>query len=161
MKKTGFFPFSKIVKTENFPFTKKTENGIKKGNFIFPLLNSRWRGVVKNGKCKMTEFEMKQKMNRLSSLLKTLKFKEAEFEDQNQALMEDIENLKAELKEVILDRQESVKTDYLHISYRSGSVKWDTKWLDGFAIEHPEYRLGRYRKVGEPTVAFYLPKDQK
>jgi hypothetical protein len=109
----------------------------------------------------MTEFEMKQKMNRLSSLLKTLKFKEAEFENQNRDLVEDIENLKAELKQEVLKREESVKSEYLDISYRSGSVKWDTKWLDGFAIEHPEYRLGRYRKVGEPTVAFYLPKDQK
>lgn len=109
----------------------------------------------------MNEIEMKQKMNKLSSLLKTLKYRQAEFDYQNRDLVEDIENLKAELKQEVLKREESVRTEFLNVSYRSGSVKWDTKWLDGFAIEHPEYRLGRYRKVGEPTVAFYLPKDQK
>lgn len=108
----------------------------------------------------MTEIELKQKMKILSTLLRTLKFKEAEFEKQNHDLVEDIENLKAELKEEILKREESVKTEVLTITYRNGSVKWDTKWLDGFAIEHPEYRLGRYRKVGDPTVAFYLPKER-
>lgn len=107
----------------------------------------------------MTEIELKQKMKILSSLLKTLKLKEAEFEKQNHDLVKDIENLKAELKEEILKRQESVKTEVLNISYRNGSVKWDTKWLDGFAIEHPEFKLGKYRKVSDPTVAFYLPKE--
>lgn len=109
----------------------------------------------------MTEVEMKQKMKILSSLLKTLKLKESEFENQIRDLTEDIENLKTELKEEILERQESVKTDFLTATYRKGAVKWDTKWLDGFAIEHPEYRLGRYRKIGDPTVAFVLPKEQK
>ena len=109
----------------------------------------------------MTEIELKQKMKILSSLLKTLKLKEAEFENQISDLTEDIENLKAELKEEILKREESVKTSVLTITYRNGSVKWDTKGLDGFAIEHPEYKLGRYRKIGDPTVAFCLPKEEK
>lgn len=109
----------------------------------------------------MTEIELKQKMKILSSLLKTLKLKEAEFENQISDLTEDIENLKAELKQEILNRQESVRTNFLTVSYRKGAVKWDTKWLDGFAIEHPEYKLGRYRKIGDPTVAFCLPKEEK
>lgn len=103
---------------------------------------------------------MKQKMVILSTLLKKLKLKQAEFEQQNFDLLEDIENLKAELKDEILKREESIKTAYLTVSYRKGAVKWDTKWLDGFAIEHPEFKLGKYRKVGDPTVAFCLPKEE-
>ena len=109
----------------------------------------------------MTEFELRQKMNQLSNLLATLKMKEAEFEKQTCDLVEEINGLKSELKNEILSRGKSVVTDNLVGSYRKGAVKWDTSWLDGFAIDHPEYHLGQYRKIGDPTVAFSFPKEKK
>ena len=109
----------------------------------------------------MTDIELKQNMIILSRLLKEMKLKEAEFEKENRDLAERIENLKTEVKEEILKRQDTVRIPLLTATYRKGAVKWDTKWLDGFAIEHPEYQLGRYRKVGDPTVAFSLPKEME
>ena len=107
----------------------------------------------------MTDLELKQRMFVLSGMLKQMKQKETEFEKENRDLAERIENLKTEVKEEILKRQESVKMPFLTVTYRKGSVKWDTKWLDGFAIEHPEYNLGKYRWISNPVIAFSLPKE--
>ena len=53
----------------------------------------------------------------------------------------------------------SSKTVQGHItrSIRRGSTRWDTKFLEGYVLNHPE--LLKYKLEGKPTVAFKL-KDE-
>ncbi len=102
----------------------------------------------------MTEQELIAKMDDLGRMLNEAEEKQLAFDLENKELFGNIEELKAELKDIFLERKESMKSQCLEVQYRKGAVKWDTKWLDGFAIDHPEYNLGQYRKIGKPTVAF-------
>ena len=109
----------------------------------------------------MTEFELKQKMEKLGDLIKIKQFRQMKFDNENKELDDRIDDLKTELKTEILQRKQSIVSEHLIAQYRKGPVKWETKWLDGFAIDHPEYHLGQYRKIGDPTVAFSFPKEKK
>ena len=100
-----------------------------------------------------------EKMDELGRAMRTLEDKQLEFNMENRDLTERIADLKNELKEYFLERKESKTSQCLSVQYRKGAVKWETNWLDGFAIEHPEYNLGQYRKVSKPTVAFSTIDD--
>jgi len=105
----------------------------------------------------MNEELLKEKMDRLGCLIHKFEEAQIEFEAQNHDLIYEIDDLKNELKEIFLERKESMTTQCLNVTYRKGAVKWDTKWLDGYSIDHPE--ILKYRKVGNPTVAFKIPDD--
>ena len=107
----------------------------------------------------MNEFELTNKMNILGIRMKRYEVIKAAFEESTRELTEDIEALKAELKAEFLTRKESKETDTLVVKYRNGAVRWDSDALRVYAKTHPE--LNEFRKTGEPTIAFSLPKPKE
>ena len=107
----------------------------------------------------MDELELIQKMNILGTLMKEYGIVKATFEENVKSLTEDIEALKAELKTEFLTRKEGLSSDLLIVKYRKGAVRWDTDLLKAYAKTHPEMEV--FRKTGEPTVAFSLPKEEE
>lgn len=105
----------------------------------------------------MTETELVQKMNMLGGLMQDLADQKAVFEEQTKDLTDLIEDLKTELKEEFLNRKESMTCKHLVAQYRKGATRWDSVGLNRYLKHHPE--LEKYRKVGDPTVAFFLPKE--
>ena len=94
----------------------------------------------------MTEEELKAKMDELGKLLHQYEQDHLEFDLAHREMVAKIADLKTELKKVFLERKESAKSDCLEVRYRKGAVKWETKWLDTFAIEHPEFDLREHRQ---------------
>lgn len=107
----------------------------------------------------MDKIDVTKTMDELGRAMRALEDKQLQFDMKNRELVDRIDSLKAELKEYFMVLKESATSQCLSVQYRKGAVKWDTKWLDGFAIDHPEYNLGQYRKVSKPTVAFVLRDD--
>ena len=68
-----------------------------------------------------------------------------------------IDELKQEIKDEVMELGRTVETLKLKVEFRRGSNRWDTRFLEGYAINHPE--LLQYRREGAPTVAFKL-KDE-
>ena len=105
----------------------------------------------------MNEAELKAKMDELGRAMYEMENKQLEFDYSVRELSQKIDDLKAELKPVFLERKLSLESDTMKAQYRKGAVKWDTKWLDGYSVDHPE--IEKYRRVGQPTVAFVLRSD--
>jgi len=103
--------------------------------------------------------EITDLMDELGKAMRKYEDAQLQFDLENRELVETIATLKDAIRPAILKGKETVKSQCLEARYRKGAVKWNTSWIDGFAIEHPEYELGKYRKVGEPTVAFVLRSD--
>ena len=76
---------------------------------------------------------------------------EAEFSGKTQTVVEKINILEAEVKELVKALGQSVKGQFLHAIFTKGRVSWDSKALDGYAKAHPE--LAEYRKEGDPFVS--------
>jgi len=106
----------------------------------------------------MIDQELKMKMDVLGSLLQTMEEKKAAFEEQTRTLSEQIEDLKNELRTEFLNRKESLASDVLVVKYRKGAVRWDSAGLNRYTKTHPE--LEEFRKIGEPTVAFCLRREE-
>ena len=96
-------------------------------------------------------------MNYLGCLMKSLENKKAAFELETQYLNDKISELKSELKEIFLERKESLTTDHLVVQYSKGAVRWDTATLNVYVKSHPEMAV--FQKIDKPTVAFSLPKE--
>ena len=107
----------------------------------------------------MTELELINKMNILGTMMKKYEVIRTAFEESTRNLTEEIESLKSELKTEFLNRKESKETDVLVVKYRNGAVRWDSDALRVYAKTHPE--LNEFRKTGEPTIAFSLPKAKE
>ena len=105
----------------------------------------------------MTETELLEKMKNLGGLLRSFEIKKREFEKQTADLNDQIDKLKSGLKEVFLERKESMTTDRLVVQYRKGTVRWDTATLNVYVKTHPEMAV--FQKIDKPTVAFSLPKE--
>ena len=105
----------------------------------------------------MNEAELKAKMDELGRAMYEMENKQLEFDYSVRELSQKIDDLKDEIRPEILVREESVEADVMKVQYRKGAVKWDTKWLDGYSVDHPE--IEKYRRVGQPTVAFVLRSD--
>lgn len=105
----------------------------------------------------MNDEMLKEKMDQLGRMIYQLEMNQREFEEKNNELINGIDELKTELKEFFLERKESLTSQCLIATYRKGAVKWDTKWLDGYSIDHPE--ILKYRKVAPPTVAFRIVEE--
>ena len=76
---------------------------------------------------------------------------EAEFAGKSETVIEKIEALENQVKELVKEKGASVKGQFLHAVFAKGRVSWDTKTLDGLMIAIPE--LGQARKQGEPSVS--------
>ena len=81
---------------------------------------------------------------------------EEEFAYQTQAVDENIKLLEDEIREAVIEHGESVKGSAFHAVYMKGRVSWDGKFLDGYAVDHPE--LLHWRKEGNPTVSIRASK---
>ena len=100
----------------------------------------------------MTNEELEEKMDELGKAMHEYEERQLAFDLKNRDLTEKIAGLKEDLKKIFLARKEGLKSQCLEVRYRKGAVKWETKWLDGYSLDHPE--ITKFRKVGEPTVAF-------
>ena len=100
----------------------------------------------------MNDEMLKAKMNKLGRDIHLLEDLQLQFDYEHKDLIEEIEDLKNDLKPEILARKESVESDVMKAQYRKGAEKWETKWLEGYSIDHPE--ILKYKTVGKPTVAF-------
>lgn len=67
-------------------------------------------------------------------------------------LVNESEQLEAEIKEQVKHHGATVKGAHIMAVWSKGRVSWDTKGLDGYAAAHPE--IDRFRHVGEPSVSF-------
>ena len=105
----------------------------------------------------MTEQELIQKMDELGRAMHELEDKQLEFDMQNRDLVHRIAELKDQLKPVFYEKKESMKSQCLEVRYRKAAVKWGTKWLDGYSVDHPE--ILHFRKEGAPTIAFVLREE--
>ena len=105
----------------------------------------------------MEESELNNKMEMLGGLMTAMAEAEAEFEKSTKELSELIESLKDELKAEFLNRKEGFTSAHLVAKYRKGAVRWDSAGLKIYAKDHPE--LKEFQKVGEPTIAFSLRKE--
>lgn len=88
--------------------------------------------------------EVKQRLDEL----------EAEFSGKAETVSNEISQLEAQIKQMVVEFGASVKGDFFHAVYNKGRITWDTKQLDGMAILIPE--LNQARKVGEPTVSLRM-----
>lgn len=100
----------------------------------------------------MTNEELEEKMDELGKLIHGMEKEQLLFDMKFRNVTERIAELKDELKQEFLARKKGLKSQCLEVRYRKGAVKWETKWLDGYSLDHPE--IAKFRKVGEPTVAF-------
>lgn len=55
------------------------------------------------------------------------------------------------VKTAVVTYGKTVSGDHLQAVYVKGRVTWDTKAIDGYAMNHPE--LFTFRKEGEPSVS--------
>ena len=105
----------------------------------------------------MNDELLKAKIHELGCAAHEYEDRQLQFDLENRELVAKIADLKDEIKAEILERKESVEADVMKVQYRKGAVKWDTKWLEGYSIDHPE--ILKYKTAQKPTVAFVLKDD--
>lgn len=104
----------------------------------------------------MTDEELNNKIEILAGLKTAYEKIKAEIDERTADTQKLMTDLESEIKEEVLKRGESVKTDYMTVTWNKGRVSWNSKLLEGYAMAHPDI-LGA-RSVGEPTVSFKLLK---
>ena len=94
------------------------------------------------------------------SILSTKRFildtKKAHFEAENKDLIDDIAEIESKVREAVLEKGETVKTEKMSAVWVKGKTTWDGKLLEGYAVAHPEILAAK--KTGKPTVSFKLNK---
>ncbi len=105
----------------------------------------------------MTDGELEERMTYLGYMMHEKELKEEQFLLDNKDFFQEIEDRKEEIRKEILARKTNADSRTLKVTYRKGAVRWDTKWLDGYSLDHPE--INKYRKQGEPSVSFSLKPD--
>ena len=98
------------------------------------------------------------KLDTLGQLMFEMKQLEDAFQAQHAAKLQQIADLKEEVKAEVLTLGRTAETLKLRAELRRGSTRWDTKFLEGYVLNHPE--LYKYKREGKPTVAFIL-KDEE
>jgi len=81
---------------------------------------------------------------------------EAEFLPSEQECSQRMSETEAEVRTAVLAHGGSVKGAHLQAVWMKGRVSWDTKAIDGYAMNHPE--LFTFRKEGEPSVSIRIWK---
>ena len=77
---------------------------------------------------------------------------ESEFGDKVEAAQANASIIETQIKSAVIEYGSSVKVDgKLNAVLSKGRVKWDTKSLDGYALNVPE--LYAFRTEGKPTVS--------
>jgi len=81
---------------------------------------------------------------------------EAEYNAKAEGAQENISNLQADIKQMVIDHGATVKGSFLMAVRNKGRTTWDTKKLAGYALAHPE--INELKKVGKPTVSIGVMK---
>lgn len=102
----------------------------------------------------MTKEELMNKIDTLGQLMYDMQELEQMFQEAHEAEYKAIDALKQEIRTEVIDLGQTVETLKCKVEFRRGSTRWDTKFLEGYVLNHPE--LNRYRLEGRPTVAFKL-----
>lgn len=105
----------------------------------------------------MDEKALKAKIDELAQRMFDMKELERQFDEKHAAEIMAINDLQKEVKEAVVDLGHTMETLKMKVEFRRGSTRWDTKFLEGYVLNHPE--LCKYRLEGKPTVAFKL-KDE-
>jgi len=105
----------------------------------------------------MTDEQLKAKMDVLGQKLHEKECLEFKFEQDNKALFDEIEEEKKVIREEILKRGTGFDSFKLKCSYRRGAIRWDSKALDSYGVDHPE--IMKFRKQAEPTVSFSVRSE--
>lgn len=104
----------------------------------------------------MTDDELKNKIAALAGLKTSFEEAKTKFNNETDDVQKMISELESEIKEEVLKRGESVKTNYMNVTWNKGRVSWNSKLLEGYAMAHPDI-LGA-RSIGDPTDSFKLLK---
>jgi len=105
----------------------------------------------------MEEKALMAKIDELGQKMFDMEQLEEQFRQAHEAAYMEIDALKQEIKNEVIGMGRTVETLKLKVEFRRGSSRWDTKFLEGYVLNHPE--LMRYKLEGKPTVAFKL-KDE-
>lgn len=105
----------------------------------------------------MEEKALKAKIDELGQKMFDMQELENRFQMEHEAEYKAIADLKEEIKKEVINLGRTMETLKLKVEFRRGSIRWDTKFLEGYVLNHPE--LCKYRLEGKPTVAFKL-KDE-
>lgn len=105
----------------------------------------------------MDEKALKAKIDELAQRMFDMKELERRFDEEHAAEIEAINKLQKEVKEAVVELGHTMETFKMKVEFRRGSTRWDTKFLEGYVLNHPE--LLKYKLEGKPTVAFKL-KDE-
>ena len=106
----------------------------------------------------MENTDLLQKMQKLAIIKGEFKALKTTFDEETADIQDRIKEIEAEIETEIINRGESVKSEYIDAIYNKGRESWDGKILKGYAVAHPEILAAR--KIGNPTVSFRL-KNQK
>ena len=74
-----------------------------------------------------------------------------EFAPQFETLRKNKAELEKRIKEEVIVHGETIKGNLLQGVWVKARISWETKGLDGYAIDHPE--LNQFRKIGKPSVS--------
>ena len=106
----------------------------------------------------MTDNELQEKMDKLGKLMHQMEESERDFEHSHEKVYKMIEDMMAEIKDEVLKRGSSQKSQCLEVRWSKGKTTWNGKLLEGLALAHPE--INAAKNVGKPTVSFLLPDDE-
>ena len=106
----------------------------------------------------MTNEELQEKMDKLGKLMYQMQQEQAEFDYLHKKVYEMIDNMKTEIKDEVLSRGASQKSQCLEVRWSKGKTTWKSSLLEGLALAHPE--INAAKTVGKPTVSFHLPDDE-
>ena len=81
---------------------------------------------------------------------------EFEFSEKLEAAQANASELEGQVKALVVEHGATVKSSRLQAVYAKGRIVWDTKAMDGYAINHPE--LYAFRNEGEPWVSIRVVK---
>jgi len=105
----------------------------------------------------MTNGELEERMEYLGYMMHEKEEMEMAFLQEHKEFFDEIEERKEQIRKEILAREANADSRTLKVTYRKGAIRWDTKWLDGYSLDHPE--ILKYKKQGEPSVGFSLKPD--
>ena len=81
---------------------------------------------------------------------------ECEFNNKAEAAQANASELESKVKTLVVEHGKSVKSSRLQAVYMSPKVTWDSKALDGYALNNPA--LYAFRKEGEASVQIRVVK---
>lgn len=100
---------------------------------------------------------LSNKLDTLGQMMWDWKQMQEAFEAEHADLLKSIADLREEVKADVLQLGHTAETLKLRAELRHGAARWDTRFLEGYVLNHPE--LMQYKREGRDTVAFILKED--